>query len=290
MDLQYLTYFYAVAKHGGFSKASRELKVQQPSISRAVKLLEEQLNVTLFERKQRTVVLTKAGQAIFDFTRAIFEQVENIEQFAQGEKKDPRGDLTIGTSDEIASYVLAPVIKEFMGRFPHVSPRVYIGTSQDACQKMMSGELEFSVLFTIPPESGLKTRVLREIPSRVYIASEQEKNIKVRSSFIGSRELNYTANKSFPTLKMLKKNLPETETRVSSNSIETHKRLTLAGVGVSILPEFMTTEEVRSGQLRMIHPDYHFMAKLRIVRKASHTLSLAAQEFLKILENHLKIY
>lgn len=289
MNIQYLSYFYAVAKHGGFSKAAGKLRIQQPSVSRAVNLLEQQLGVRLFERNQRSVVLTKAGQRVFELCKKAFDQIDAIEQLVQEEVHGPRGELRMGFSDHVLSYLVCPMMTQFQRTFTSIVPRTFTGTSEDICKRVAVDDLELAVLFTVPPEPSLRIRVLKEFPSRVVIARGLEKERKIRTHFIGSREIDYAASKSFPTLSMLKTYFPETDIRTSSNSLEAHKRFVLEGLGVAILPEFMIQTELTTMQLSILHPDYVFSAKLRLVIKRNRALSVAAKSFVKAFEKHLQM-
>lgn len=78
MELNHLKYFYFVAREGGFSKASRLLRVAQPALTRAVKALEDDLEVTLFERRGRGVLLTKVGNDVYRKCEIVFAQTREI--------------------------------------------------------------------------------------------------------------------------------------------------------------------------------------------------------------------
>jgi DNA-binding transcriptional LysR family regulator len=80
MNLLHLQYFYVVAKEQGFTQASRALRIQQPAISRMVKLLEEDFGFKLFEKVGRNVQLTKAGSEVFEHCKNIFGGVEDLKQ------------------------------------------------------------------------------------------------------------------------------------------------------------------------------------------------------------------
>src|SRR5690242_19901377 len=102
-ELGHLAHFYAVARHESFTRAAAALRIQQPSISRSVKLLEEALGVVLFERHPRKVALTAAGQRIFDASVRLFEEAENIGRIAEAERGECQGPLRVAAAGAVAS-------------------------------------------------------------------------------------------------------------------------------------------------------------------------------------------
>lgn len=78
MDIQHLKYFVEVAKQKNFTKASESLHVSQPSISKMIKSLEVELQVTLLDRSERKVELTDAGKVVYDQALKILQMMEDI--------------------------------------------------------------------------------------------------------------------------------------------------------------------------------------------------------------------
>lgn len=82
MQLQQLQYFAAVAKYGSINKAAKVLFISQPSLSKAISNLEQELNVRLFERSNKGIVLTAEGKRIYQYTHNITSQLEMIEHIS----------------------------------------------------------------------------------------------------------------------------------------------------------------------------------------------------------------
>ncbi|MCX6125391.1 MAG: LysR family transcriptional regulator [Proteobacteria bacterium] len=133
MELNHLKYFYFVAREGGFSRASRMLKVAQPSITKTVKTLEKSLGVQLFERNGRSVALTKDGSDLFRKCEIIFAQVESIQSKAAfgGVSSSIKSTISIGAAEPIASHLLPSILKHFLRDFPHVYPQVIATTAAE---------------------------------------------------------------------------------------------------------------------------------------------------------------
>src|SRR4051812_32435962 len=103
MQLNHLKYFYVVAREGGFTRAAKVLRVQQPAISKMVRMLEDDLGLVLLERYKRSVKPTKAGEEIFKRCEEIFRSVEDITTFSAREKSECQGPLNFGSSDSISA-------------------------------------------------------------------------------------------------------------------------------------------------------------------------------------------
>src|SRR6185503_2799532 len=97
-ELNHLGHFHAVARHKSFTAAARALRIQQPSVSRSVRLLEEALGVALLERHPRGVELTAAGQRVYERSVRVFEEVENIQRIAEDERGVCRGPLRVAAA------------------------------------------------------------------------------------------------------------------------------------------------------------------------------------------------
>src|SRR5689334_13386897 len=114
MELNHLKYFYEVARLGSFTKASRALRISQPSISKMVKLLEGRQNVKLLDRSKRGGVhLTPTGKRFFESCISIFGEVETLKNVVDHEKVECAGDLAIGASDNICNYMVPDILEPF---------------------------------------------------------------------------------------------------------------------------------------------------------------------------------
>ena len=124
MELRYLEIFVAVIDQGGYSRAATALGITQPSVSQAVRRLEEQLGVALFRRAGRTVVLTEIGQAIEGPSRAVLRDVAGLEATVTAHRELAAGVLRIGTLPTLAATVAAGVIATFRRRHPGVAVQI----------------------------------------------------------------------------------------------------------------------------------------------------------------------
>ena len=147
MNLLHLHYFYVVAKEQGFTKASKALRIQQPAISRMVKMLEEDFGLKLFEKVGRNVQLTKSGTEVFDYCKKIFGAVDDLKQSLGQISGECKGPLWIAASDAIASHFLPEVLKTYLVAHPNVNPNIFSGPASMLFEKIEKGQLEVGLFF-----------------------------------------------------------------------------------------------------------------------------------------------
>jgi LysR family transcriptional regulator, low CO2-responsive transcriptional regulator len=281
MELNHLRHFWSVAKAGGFTTAARQVHVQQPALSRAVRDLEKSLGVVLFEREKRGVRLTKVGKEIFDTCERIFRDVENVRTLADSEKSEVRGELRFAVSSEIASDLMPRVLAKYHRNHPDVWPMMFSGPSTPMLDEIVRGTMELGLFFHLPRMRDETTAsVFAKVPFKLVVKSEHAKNRAVKCSFLGSREVDDTATRSYPTIERMRRDLPEVRVRISSNDAVARKQLVLEGLGVSILPSFMVKDEIKAGTLTELYREEKFMFDLHLVARSGRILPRAAKVLL----------
>lgn len=289
MELNHLKYFYHVVREGGFTRASERLRVAQPSISKMVRLLEDEVGTQLLERDTRGVRLTKAGRAVFEHCERIFQEIEELKRSVETETRSCQGPLELGAAEPIASWILPAVIHEFKSANPDAVPLVFTAPARAVFDRIESGKTEFGLFFHMPdaPES-LRVERLAKMPFELVISTHHAKDAKVRASFIGSREVDDVTTRRFPTIEKMKKKWPETSIQISCNGLTAHKELVRLGAGVAILPRLMVAGELASGEFTRLLPKEEFVFDLKLVTRARGVLSRSAQVFLEHLRESLR--
>lgn len=112
--------FNIVAKTGNITKASKELFISQPAVSKAITKLEQALSVTLFTRNSRGVKLTEEGRLLYEYTNNAFSKLIEGENVIRKISSLGIGHIRIGTSTTLCKYILLPYLKEFITLYPHI--------------------------------------------------------------------------------------------------------------------------------------------------------------------------
>lgn len=282
MNLLHLQYFYVVAKEQGFTKASKVLRIQQPAISRMVKLLEGDMGFKLFEKVGRNVQLTKPGQEVFEYCRQIFGTVEDLKQSLGNIGGECKGPLLIAAAEPVVSHFIPEVLKGYLAAHAKVYPNIYSGPASMLFEKIMNGDVEMGIFFHVPelPEK-LQIFATKQIPYQLVVRKDLKKKAEVLESFIGSREIDDISTRRFPTLEKLRKEHPRAQIKISSNNLTAHKEMVLQGLGVSVLPKFLIEEDLKSGKLVDVLPQESLKFQMKFIKRRTGVLSAAASEFVK---------
>ena len=144
MELRLLQYFLAVVREENISKAADILHVTQPTLSRQMAQLEEELGAQLFVRG-RHLTLTDAGVMLRRRAEEVVALVDKIESEFE-EKSDLAGEISIGTGGLLAAQMLAPIMQGFREKYPNVQFRLYSNSANHVKERLEQGLLDFGLL------------------------------------------------------------------------------------------------------------------------------------------------
>ena len=150
MNTTNLTTFVTVMNTGSISGAAEKLFITQPAVSKRIKNLEDEFNITLFDTVGRGIVPTQAASEMLPHAKRWLEDYENFKINLQHSKHIVSGKLVIGTSHHIGLHHLAPVLKHFIQAYPAVQLEVHFVDSETAHKAVLDGDLSLAFL-TLPP-------------------------------------------------------------------------------------------------------------------------------------------
>jgi len=147
MKLQQLVYIREVARRElNVSAAADALHTAQPGVSSQIRLLEDELNVQIFERNgKRLVGVTAAGQAILNIAERVLQDVDNIKKVSGEYSNEGSGRLSIATTHTQARYALPPVIAEFKKRYPDVRLELHQGSPSHVAELAAKGLADVAI-------------------------------------------------------------------------------------------------------------------------------------------------
>jgi DNA-binding transcriptional LysR family regulator len=281
MNLLHLEYFYYVAREGGYLNAARVLRIQQPAISRMVKQLEESVGFDLFERVGRNVQLTARGRDVFEHSKKIFAGVSDLQSAVGLMRGTPQGPLSFAAAEPIASHLFPEVFEKLQRQHPDLYPIVFSGPASLLFDRIKNGELEFGLFFHIPDlPRGLSMTVLRKVRFYLVVRKDLCNQKTVLESFIGSREIDDTSTRTFPTLEKLQKKYPKASIRISANNLTAHRSLVLRGCGVAVLPDFLVEDDIHEGRLADVLPKERLEFNLKLIERSNSVPGLNARTFI----------
>jgi LysR family cys regulon transcriptional activator len=147
MKLHQLRYIWEVAKQGlNVSQAAAHLYSSQPGISKQIRLLEEELGLQIFTRRGKHLVeITPAGLEILETSGEILQQIEKIQSLAQEHSDSHRGNLSLATTHTQYRYVLPPIIRCFIDKYPDVALHMHQGTPTQISAAAVNAEADFAI-------------------------------------------------------------------------------------------------------------------------------------------------
>ncbi|HVZ45920.1 MAG TPA: LysR substrate-binding domain-containing protein [Ramlibacter sp.] len=162
MDLKQLEYFVKVAEFGSFSRAATAMHVEQPAVSKQVRLLEVELRQTLLTRTGRGVIPTAAGRLLLDHGRGILHQMARVREELGRVQGALAGRVAVGMSPSIARVLAAPLILDVRERLPQVVLAVSEGMTQSMQEAVVNGSLDAAFLYNPTTSPDLISTLLVE--------------------------------------------------------------------------------------------------------------------------------
>ncbi|TAM78346.1 LysR family transcriptional regulator [bacterium] len=148
MELRQLRYFLAVAQQRHFTHAAEHVGIAQPALSQQVRRLEGELGVRLFDRDNRRVALTAAGQAFLDHAERVVEAADQAVAEMEGFSGALRGRVVIGTLQSLSELKLPAILARFHGRHPQVEISLREEPSDRMPAMLLDGTLDMALLDT----------------------------------------------------------------------------------------------------------------------------------------------
>jgi LysR family cys regulon transcriptional activator len=147
MKLHQLRYVSEVVKQGmSISLAADALHTSQPGVSKQIQLLEQELNLQIFQRHgKRLTGITVPGQSIVDLAERVMRDMENIKRVGEEFSHEDVGSLTIATTHTQARYRLPSAVKAFMEKYPQVKLNIHQGNPTQVAEQVESGEADIGI-------------------------------------------------------------------------------------------------------------------------------------------------
>lgn len=148
MEFRVLQYFLAVTREGNISAAAQSLNLSQPSLSRQLKDLEDELGTTLFIRGKRRIELTEEGLILRKRAGEMMQLMELTESEISGVKNEISGSLNIGAGESYSMHRITKVFYQLKKDYPGIRLNVISGDTEDLKDKLDRGLLDFALIFT----------------------------------------------------------------------------------------------------------------------------------------------
>lgn len=242
IDWNQVRAFLFSAESGSFSAAARALHTTQPTISRQVAALEQKLNLTLFERLGKTLVLTEAGLGLLDHIRPMGAAASEMALFATGQDENIEGSVSISASDAVSTYFLPPILKRLKSHAPGI--RIELISSNDISD-LKRREADIAVRHVRPQQPDLIAKLVRESITGLFSAKTLIDNLGMPQQASELAQLPFVGYDPLPrfieTLATIGVHLNTENFAYSTNSGVTMRELIRAGLGIGIMPTDFAT-------------------------------------------------
>jgi len=261
MTLTELKYIVAVARERHFGRAAEACFVSQPTLSVAIKKLEEELDVKIFERGASEVSTTPLGEQIVRQAQAVIEQAAAIREIAKRGKDPVSGPLRLGVIYTIGPYLLPDLVRQTIATLPQMPLVLQENFTSKLLDMLRSGDLDCAILAEPFPDTGLALAPLYDEP---FLAAVPDNHRFAKRKQISADELKSETMLLLGTGHCFRDHVLEVcpeYARFSSDaegirksfegsSLETIKYMVAAGMGVTVVPRLSVP---KTPQLHITH-------------------------------------
>ncbi len=256
MTLTELRYIVAVAREKHFGRAAEACFVSQPTLSVAIKKLEEELDVKIFERGASEVSVTPLGQEIVRQAQSVIEQAAAIKEIAKRGKDPVSGPLRLGVIYTIGPYLLPDLVKQAIERVPQMPLIIQENFTAKLLEMLRTGELDAAIMAEPFPDAGLAVAPLYDEP---FLAAVPSQHPLARRKSVTAEELKNETMLLLGTGHCFRDHVLEVcpeYARFSSDaegirksfegsSLETIKYMVASGMGVTVVPQLSVPKEAQ---------------------------------------------
>jgi LysR family transcriptional regulator, hydrogen peroxide-inducible genes activator len=261
VTLTELRYIVAVARERHFGRAAETCFVSQPTLSVAVKKLEEELGVTLFERGPGEVSVTPAGQRIVGQAQRVLEEAARIREIAAAGRDPLAGPLRLGAIYTIGPYLLPKLIPILRRTAPSMQLHIQENFTHNLAESLKSGQVDV-ILIALPfDEPGIATRAVYDEPFMVAVPKGHawEGRRRITSDELTSESLlllgegHCFRDQVLDICKTVRaKDRSALARTVEGGSLETIRQMVAGGVGVTVLPSTSVGPASASDLIRIL--------------------------------------
>lgn len=267
MTLTELKYIVAVARERHFGKAADACFVSQPTLSVAVKKLEEELDVKLFERSANEITVTALGEEIVRQAQSVLEQAANIKDIAKRGKDPLAGALKLGVIYTIAPYLLPDLVRQVISHLPQMPLMLQENFTVKLLEMLRTGEIDCAILAEPFPDAGLAVAPLYDEPFFAAVPSQHPlaKLSSVTTEALKSETMLLLGSghcfrdhvlEVCPEFARFSSDAEGIRKSFEGSSLETIKHMVAAGMGITLVPRLSVPSQALQPSKRRRDDDF----------------------------------
>ena len=263
MTLTELRYIVALARERHFGRAAEKCFVSQPTLSVAVKKLEDELGVALFERGSAEVTVTPVGERIVEQAQRVLEEAASIKQLAQHGKDELATPLRFGAIYTIGPYLMPQLIPLLHRRAPNMQLHIQENFTVRLAQLLKNGELDLVAISLPFSEPGIVTQAVYDEPFRVLMPANHPWTKKARipatdlcrENLLLLSQGNCFREQVLHTCSGIERATNDgMQQSLEGSSLETIRHMVASGVGITVLPSAAAEGRTVDNRLTTVRP------------------------------------
>ena len=255
-----LLIFAEVAKQRSFTGAAKKLALSKSAVSQQIKRLENELNMQLLARNTRGVVLTQLGETLLLRSELLSEQLANAVSDIQKVKAQPSGRFKISVPPFFERNIIVPAIRQLCFEFPLIEPELVISSKW---QDLIEHQLDVTIFGGTLKNSNYKAQSIGKVSDIFCATANYLQRHGTPETLTELQQHKYIASnwqKDQLTLIDKQQKLEQTlllKHCAQTNNLPTLMEMTLADMGIALIPEFISKQAISHGNLVHLLPNYH---------------------------------
>jgi LysR family transcriptional regulator, hydrogen peroxide-inducible genes activator len=256
MTLSELRFVVSVAQEKNFRRAATKSFVSQPALSLAIKKIENELGILIFERNRMGISLTSVGEKIVNQAQKVLEEVEKIKAISIVEKNDEQVDVKLGLIYSIAPYLLPSIIPLLKNTSPDIVLEAEEDITKNLINKLKEGSIDAAIIalpFDVP---GIEIQMLYDEPFKVLISSKHQwsKKQKIHAKDLKHEKILLLDNTHCFSMQV-RESCPGISDKAevqAGTSLETIRNMVASNLGISILPQSATVKNYLNDSINIL--------------------------------------
>ena len=291
MNIRHLKIFVTVVETNSMNKAAKQLFIAQPTVSQAIKELEEYYGVTLFERLNQKLFITESGKKLLPLARHVVEAYDTLDVIMKNTGAHPK--IVIGGSVSVGTALLPNIVNQFEEEVKDASIDVVINDTATIEKMLVNSEIDAAIV-----EDEINNEDLTFIP---IIKDELVVVVGKRHPYYNAHNVSVNELRNQPAILRdnsgklnqfelaLEEHHVEIEKKWTSTNTETIKQAVMKGNKLGILSTMLIQEEIRRGDLRVVHVrEIQATREINLVIHREKYISKALENFIDITKESVK--
>jgi LysR family transcriptional regulator, transcription activator of glutamate synthase operon len=291
MDIRQLEIFVACAHRASFTHAAQELGIAQPAVSQAIARLEDDLGVSLFDRRGRDVRLTEEGGQLLPYARSVLKEMEAARRMMEHVRTRKNARLRVGVTPTVATHLLPRVLAALRQDHPHIDVILRESGNATLLSMIERGLVDLGIIVVAAEHPTIVIEPLFTEPLLLAVAEHSALAAKAHGAPISlalakdERFILYRASYHLraATIEGCRRAQFAPQVALEGGEMETVLRMVEAGLGVSLVPR-LAFQSARPGVAALAVSDPPLQRTLGIARRHEDGLTPTAEAFLAVMK------